>query len=389
MKRTTAKALLLLTTGLFLLASCKGGGSENLTPAPPPGNNGGNTTDSIPFIFREKTGGYSCYRIPAIVRTKTGVLLAFAEARKNSCKDEGDIDLLVKRSADGGKTWSAPIMVWDDGANTCGNPVPVLDEQTGRLQLLMTWNLGEDNIGAINAGTSKDTRRVFVTSSDDEGLTWAPAKEITKDVKKPGWAWYGTGPCHGIQLKRGPHAGRLVIPCDYMSLKTADSPSRDSAHVIYSDDHGQSWKLGGIANKDHGAESTVAELSDGQLMLNIRNSAGGARLVTTSTDGGASWLPVKADYTLVEPVCQGSLLSWKQWLFFSNPASTARENMTIRLSTDDGNNWSKSCRIYSGPSAYSDIVMLSDTEIAIFYEAGYKKPYEGIAYKVIPVTDFK
>ncbi|MBC9933086.1 sialidase family protein [Chitinophaga qingshengii] len=386
MKRT----ILLFSACLLLLASCKGGGSDHVTPAPPPGNNGGgNTTDTIPFIFKEKSGGYSCYRIPAIVKSKNGVLLAFAEARKNNCKDEGDIDLLVKRSGDGGKTWGDALMVWSDGSNTCGNPVPVLDEQTGRIYLLMTWNLGEDNIGAINAGTGKDTRRVFVTSSDDEGLTWAPAKEITKDVKKPGWAWYGTGPCHGIQLKHGTHAGRLVIPCDYMSLKTADSPSRDSAHVIYSDDHGTTWKLGGIANKDRGAESTVAELSDGQLMLNIRNSAGGARLVANSTDGGASWLPVRADYTLVEPICQGSLLSYKQWLFFSNPASTARENMTIKMSTDDGNNWSKSVKVYSGPAAYSDIVMLSDTHIAIFYEAGYNKPYEGIAYKVIPVTDFK
>ena len=390
MKSMYCKQLLLCLTCLFMLSSCKGGGSEGVTPNSPPGGSGdSDSTATLSYIFKEKTEGYSCFRIPAIVKTKSGVLLAFAEARKNNCGDAGDIDLVVKRSADNGKTWSESIMVWNDGSNTCGNPVPVIDESNGRVVLLMTWNLGEDNLGAINAGTSKDTRRVFVTSSDDEGKTWAAAKEITKDVKKPGWAWYGTGPCHGIQLKQGKYAGRLVIPCDYMSLKTADSPSRDSAHIIYSDDHGVTWKLGGIAGRDHAAESSVAELSNGQLMLNIRNSSGGARLVANSADGGITWQEVRVDYSLVDPVCQGSVLSYNKSLFFSNPSSTKRENMTIKMSTDDGGTWPKSYRVYSGPAAYSDIVMTSDTHIGIFYEAGYNKPYEGIVFSIIPIAGFK
>lgn len=349
--------------------------------------NEGDTTFN--YIFRQRFEGYACYRIPALIRAKDGTIIAFAEARRNSCSDIGDIDLVMKRSTDNGKTWGPLEKIWDDGANTCGNPAPVLDETTGEIHLLMTWNLGTDAIGAINGGTSQDTRRVYISKSSDNGATWTTPKEITSTTKRPDWGWYATGPCHGIQLSSGPKAGRLIIPCDFIERGAG---GRSYSHVIYSDDHGATWQIGGISPLDKANESTVAALSDGQLMLNMRHS-GGLRYVATSDDHGESWKNMKTDPTLIEPVCQGSLLSFmvnnKHTLFFSNPASTRREKMTIRLSEDDGKTWAKKYEVYAGPTAYSDLIQISGSEIGILYEAGASSPYTGISFKTVPLNLFK
>lgn len=344
-------------------------------------------------LFQKGLEGYSCYRIPAIIKSKEGTLLAFAEARNNGCSDEGDIDMVVRRSTDNGKTWSNLIVIWSDGENTCGNPAPVVDQSTGAIYLLMSWNFGTDDIGMINRGIGTDTRRVFVTKSDDDGVTWTEPKEITSDVKLDTWGWYATGPCHGIQLAKGEHAGRLIVPCDNIELKSAGG--KGFSHVIYSDDHGETWHLGGVTPEiSIGTnESTVAELSDGKLLLNMRaKNNNNQRMVSTSSDGGLSWTSPVTDYELRDPVCQGSLLSAEingnHMLFFSNPSSTERENLTIRLSENDGETWSESYQVNPGPSAYSDIVMVSDEEIAVLYEAGKSKPYDGIFFKTVLLTDF-
>ncbi|MBO9633147.1 MAG: exo-alpha-sialidase [Chitinophagaceae bacterium] len=386
-------ASLLRLTGAFAIAinllSCTAK-ENNLGPdviPPKPGNS--LPTDSL-YIFKERSDGYRCFRIPAIIKAKDGTLLAFAEARKNSCGDEGDIDLVLKRSTDGGKTWGPLIKIWDDGANTCGNPAPVVDQATGRIVLLMTWNNGEDDISEIGNGTSIDTRRVYLTHSDDNGATWATAQEITSTVKRPEWGWYATGPCHGIQLQTGVHAGRMVIPCDYIEKKA--NGGRGFAHVIISDDKGATWRIGGISPKDKANESTIAELSDGKLQLNMRASGATARLVAISEDGGETFKDMRTDYALVEPVCQGSLTSGKVnntfSLFFSNPASTTRVNMTIKWSVDNGSTWSKYYRVHAGPAAYSDLVMLSDSHIGILYEGGTSTPYQGIAFRQIAFEEF-
>lgn len=347
--------------------------------------------DSTGAIFKQRSDGYRCFRIPVIIKSKDGTLLAFAEARKNNCSDEDDIDLVVKRSTDGGNTWGPLIKVWDDGENTCGNPSPIIDVNTGRIVLLMTWNLGTDAIGTINAGTSTDTRRVYITYSNDDGLTWDDAKEITTSVKRPEWGWYATGPVHGIQVKSGPNKGRMIVPCDYIELRQYGG--KGFSHVIYSDDSGDTWQIGGISPLEKANESTIAELSDGRLMLNMRASGKNARWVAESSDGGLTFTNMRTDYSLVEPVCQGSLLdavvNGKHTLFFSNPASTARENMTIKMSTDDGSTWQKSVRIHAGPSAYSDIVMIDDQNVGILYEGGATSPYETITFKKVPITLFK
>jgi sialidase-1 len=380
----------LLASVLILFSACNKGKRSWDLEGPPPDpvldlNEGDSTFN---YIFRQRYEGYACYRIPALIRAKDGTLIAFAEARKNSCSDTGDIDLVMKRSSDNGQTWGPLEKIWDDGANTCGNPAPVLDETTGTIHLLLTWNHGSDDIGEINANTGIDTRRVYISSSNDHGATWSAPQEITSSTKRPEWGWYATGPCHGIQLKSGPQAGRLLIPCDYIEIGTR----RSFSHVIYSDDHGATWQIGGISPSDGANESTMAELSDGRLMLNMRNSGPG-RYVAISTDAGLSWQNMRRDATLTEPVCQASLLSAAMsshnQLFFSNPASTRREKMTIRWSTDDGTTWAKKYEVYAGPSAYSDLVQISDTEVAVLFEGGKTSPYTGLSFEIVSLTEFR
>ena len=177
---------------------------------------------SQPFnhIYRAGEEGYSCFRIPSIVTTKNGTLLAFAEGRRNNCGYAGDIDLVVTRSQDGGKSWSAIQVVWNDSTNTCGNPAPIVDEKSGKIVLLTTWNLGSDHEKDIIAGTSKDTRRIFVLTSTDDGNTWSAASEITVKVKKPNWSWYATGPGRGIQISKGRYKDRMVVPCNHVTIVT-------------------------------------------------------------------------------------------------------------------------------------------------------------------------
>lgn len=333
--------------------------------------------------------GYHTYRIPALALATNGTMLAFCEGRKSGRGDAGDIDLLLKRSADGGATWTEHQVVWDDGANTCGNPAPVVDRLSGTIWLLMTWNRGEDREPAIIGRKSKDTRRVYVTSSRDNGVTWARPVEITSAVKPGSWTWYATGPGAGIQIEHGKRAGRLMIPCDHIEAET----ERYYSHVIYSDDHGQSWRLGG-STAQHGAnECQVVELTGGRLLLNMRNAerTNRYRLTALSQDGGATWQQQRPHPQLPEPICQASLrrYSWpagekKNVILFSNPASESRRvNMTLRVSYDEGETWPEQQVLYEGPSAYSDLLVLIDGRVACLYERGVKDPYERITLAVL------
>lgn len=323
--------------------------------------------------------GYHTYRIPSLLVTPEGTVIAISEGRKRSTSDTGDIDLVMKRSTDGGKTWSKQSVVWDEGPNTCGNPCPVVDRSTGTIWLLMTHNLGTDNEAAISTGKSKATRTVWLTHSKDDGQSWATPRDITADVKDPPWGWYATGPGIGIQLTRGKHRGRLVIPCDQKNTGRF-------SHVIYSDDHGKTWQLGG-KTADGCNECQVVELADGRLMLNIRNTDNTKkhRRVSLSDDGGLTWSEPYHDEALIEPICQASILRYR-WparlerggILFSNPASTKRERMTVRMSTDEGQTWPYSRVLWEGPSAYSCLARLADGTILCLHEAGKKSPYDKI-----------
>ena len=331
-------------------------------------------------VFVSGTEGYHTFRIPAIVTTAKGTVLAFCEGRKGGGGDSGDIDIVLKRSADNGQTWSELQVVADHETNTIGNPCPVVDRSTGRIWLPLTWNLGTDHERQIMAGTSEDVRRVYITYSDDDGVTWAPIKDISDTARQPHWRWYATGPGTGIQLTRGQHKGRLVIPANHSDHSDPNlHPYR--SHVLISDDHGETWKIGGILDEKTN-ESTVVELADGRLLENMRSYHGkNRRAVATSDDGGQTWSKVTLDETLIEPVCQANVLrhtfpgdTEKSRILFSNPASTARVMMTVRTSCDEGQTWPVAKLIHAGSAAYSCMTVLPDKSIGLFYERdGYKR----------------
>jgi len=335
-------------------------------------------------VFKAGNNGYTCFRIPALINTgKT--IVAFAEGRKLGCSDTGDIDLVCKRSTDGGRTWSELIVIWDAGENVAGNPAPVFDTDSKKIILLSTWNRGDDHESQIIAGTSKDTRRVFILSSEDEGQTWSGAREITDDVKLPNWTWYATGPVHGIQLESTSYKNRLIIPCDHIEADTKHYYS----HIIYSDDAGTTWFLGGTTPEHQVNECAVVELTDGRLMLNMRNydRSQRTRKVSYSNDGGQSWSKLEADPDLPEPICQASLIDFKaskkypDALIFCNPSSsTSRSNMMLKISYDQGNLWSDSLQLHEGPAAYSDIATMDKGILACLFEAGLNNPYESIVF---------
>jgi sialidase-1 len=319
-------------------------------------------------VFTAGQEGYHTYRIPALLVTQKGTLLLFCEGRKTSRGDHGDVDLVLKRSSDGGKTWGPLELVYEEGGAdkvTIGNPCPVVDQESGVIWLPFC----------------RENRDVLVTHSADDGRTWARPKDITAAVKEADWGWYATGPGNGIQLARGPHKGRLVIPCDHRVAGKEDWSQAGRSHVFYSDDHGASWKLGGVTDWAMN-ECAVVELADGSLMLNMRNFRGQARRgVATSKDGGQTWSAVKDDPALVEPVCQASLIRFtladtggKDRLLFSNPAhEKGRKEMTVRLSYDEGQSWPVAKLIHAGPSAYSSLAALPGGDAGLVYERdGYK-----------------
>jgi sialidase-1 len=340
------------------------------------------------YLYKPNDAGYACFRIPALLTTAKGNLLAFAEARKNDCGDSGDIDVVLKRSTDGGQTWSNLKVIWDDSLNTCGNPVP-LQDANGRIILVGCWNAGKEQEKDIRLKNVAKGRLVYVMYSDDEGATWSAPKEITKDVKLPGWTWYATGPCHGVTVTEGKFKGRLIVPVNHVEQTTGNN----YAHIIYSDDHGESWHLGGNAPYERANETTVAQLSNGNLMLNSRSSNRQIkyRRVAVSADGGQTWEDSGLDSTLIEPICQGSLLNVKasgkkNMLLFCNPADKAhRANLTLRSSFDDGKTWPVFYQLYKGTAAYSDISIWKNKTICCLYEAGLKKSNEGIVFSVLPL----
>jgi sialidase-1 len=337
-----------------------------------PGLDAGPAVPEQADVFVSGKDGYHTFRIPSLLVTPKGVVLAFCEGRKNSRSDSGDIDLVLRRSRDGGATWGPLQVVVDDGPDTAGNPCPVVERATGTVWLTLTKNLGHENEKVIRDGNSKGGRTVWVMKSTDDGATWSKPAEITSAVRDPQWTWYATGPGCGIQLR----GGRLVIPCDH----TVRGSRAMRSHVIYSDDRGATWKLGGVLG-DKTNECQVVERRDGSLLLNMRSLHGkNRRAVATSRDGGLTWSAVTLDETLVEPVCQASLIRLDDQgrLLFANPAGTKREKLTVRLSPDDGATWPAAKVLHAGPAAYSALAVLPDGRVGCLYERGDRSPYERI-----------
>ncbi|MDE7443477.1 MAG: glycoside hydrolase, partial [Muribaculaceae bacterium] len=303
------------------------------------------------------------------------------EGRVNGPEDEGDIDIVLRRSVDRGQTWSPLITVKNDGENRSRNPCPIYLPEQNRVVLVSCWNPGATGVN-----------HVFVTYSDDEGLTWAPEKEITADVTPADYKWYATGPCHGMVKQFEPHKGRIVVSCNHNTTKQ----SKGCSHVIYSDDNGATWHLGGIVDLYDTNESTVTELSNGDLMLNMRPAGSNPkyRIKSISKDGGQTWEPCEST-TLMDPMCQGSIFYYgknadgKGMILFTNSDSqSSRFHNTLKLSEDDGLTWSRKYDYtqtdYGG---YSDVACYTDGTIAVLYEFGYKN--SGIAFQNIDLSQLK
>ena len=237
-------------------------------------------------------------------------------------------------------------LVADAGPDVFGNPCPVQDRATGMIWLPINWNLAEGSESKIVRGEAP--RGVWLLRSDDDGVTWSAPVEITSQVKPEGWTWYATGPGHGIQLL----SGRLLIPCDYGAGQPDAAHRYFGSHVIYSDDGGATWHVGGTIQGQVN-ECAAVQFADGAVYLNMRSyHVLHRRAYAWSSDEGASWSEVRLDDALIEPICQAGLLRLPDdRVLFSNPASTRREKMTVRVSADRCRTWSAGMLLHEGPAA--------------------------------------
>ncbi|MET9009470.1 sialidase family protein [Streptomyces olivaceoviridis] len=328
--------------------------------------------------------GYACFRIPAVVRTADGALLAFAEGRVLNCGDAADIDIVLKRSTDGGRTWG-PLQVVNEGAgDTHGNPAPVVDRVTGRVWLAQTYNTGRTD----SAGCSVPCDRTpHLQYSDDGGRTWSPPRDLSPEILPADWnSWYATGPVHGIQLTRGRYAGRLVFG---VNTETWDGSRVTANHaaLIVSDDHGGHWRIGATDTwpvaadgtfRQKPSELTLAERGDGSVLVSGREQDGtdlGHRTQAVSRDGGGSFTaPFRDLPDLYTPQVQGSLLQLGDRLLLACPGDPdRRRTMMIRSSYDGGRTWDGVDRgtvVTTDWSGYSDLVRVDSGTVGLLYEGG-------------------
>ena len=339
-------------------------------------------------LWENGTGSYNNYRIPALIVTQKGTILAFCEGREAG--DSGDIDLLIKRSFDNGRTWSDEQVVWNDESNTCGNPCPVIDRETGRIWLFLTWNLGSDDEGKIIRKESQDTRKPYICFSDDDGNSWSKPVDLSETCKVPQWGWYATGPGIAIQLKSEKYKNRIIVPANYSyddpNGIIRGGPYAFGAHVLLSDDGGKNWRMSQPIRPGCN-ESQVVELSDGSLLMNMRSyNDKNCRDISVSKDGGESWSEIRHDEQLVESRCQAAVMDYggylgKHMYLFSNPSvPNGRTHMTIQASFDNCQSWPNSKLINAGPSAYSCMTKLANGDIGLLFEYGKEKGYDKIRF---------
>ncbi|MES2064385.1 MAG: sialidase family protein [Bacteroidota bacterium] len=357
-------------------------------------------------VFRSGAEGYRSFRIPAITKAPNGDLLAFAEGRVNDGGDFGNIQIVLKRSTDGGKHWGALQVAASNDTLQTGNAAPVVDRTDpaypkGRLFLF--YNTGNAPENAVRKG--KGLREVWYKTSTDNGLTWSAPVNITLQVHKPkqpqvnsaynfaaDWRSYANTPGHAIQLAAGKYWGRIYIAANHSAGEPQKHYADGRAFGYYTDDHGKTFKLSDEVNMPGGNENMAVELTGSKLMMNIRNQLGNIkqRIIAVSSNGGQTWDTTYFDAHLPDPVCQGSILNLgkrkgKAIVAVCNDADTLyRDNLTLRISFDEGETWKQNYVIAKSPagyqgdfSAYSDLVPVDEKHIGILYE---KDDYKQIVF---------
>ena len=338
-------------------------------------------------LFYSGLNGYFSYRIPTVIKSKRAVLV-FAEGRKNSTSDFGNIDLVYRRSTNNGKSWENIQILYDKDDLAVQNPVPLYVREENKVVLLFNITSQSEHDILNNDYEPDQQRKAYMTSSVDDGLTWSTPKEITGTVKLPHWRWHAIGPVHGIQLKKGSHKGRLLAP---VAISIEKGNSAYCMALIYSDDHGEHWNIGAVdttlTDAVQSNETTIVELNNGHIYVNTRDHLGGShemnRGETFSTDGGLSFTsPIIESAKFPSPIVQASLLRWdsalkgkKDMLLFSTPSSIdKRENLVLMASYDEAKTWDTFIKVHHGFSAYSDMVKLNNRTLGVIYETdNYKK----------------
>ncbi len=327
-------------------------------------------------LYRQGDAGVHSYRIPALIETGNGTLIAIADARRDSAHDlPARIALVMRRSFDGGKTWSPAKIIVKVKEGGVGDASLLLDRDTGRVWCFHAY--GPPGIGFREAQggerTGSHTLQWHAMYSDDGGATWSEPVDLTPRVKDPAWeAMFATS---GTDIQT--RGGRFLIP-----MVVRDGQGIVRARNAYSDDHGLTWKVGqpAAAGTD---ESHNVELKDGIILQNMRTGKK-ARAVARSTDGGVTLPGAQLDPALIDPGCNAGITRYvwrgKDFIVFTNAASDKRENLTVRLSYDGGHTWPVARSIYAGPAAYSTVIPLRDGNIGVLYERGEKNPAERITF---------
>ena len=360
-------------------------------------------------VFTSGTEGHKSYRIPAIIALKNKEILAFAEGRVNNSGDFGDINIVMKRSADKGKTWSPVKVLVNYASLQAGNPAPVvdmLDPEHPQGVVYLFYNTGNNHEGEVRKGNG--LREVWYIKSTDQGNSWSEAVNITLQAHRPfqptanpayqfkeDWRTYANTPGHAFQFQHGAYKGRIFVAANH----TAGDPQpqyRDcNAHGFYSDDHGKTFKLSTNVDIPGSNETMAAELSDGRMMMSIRNQRGDIkqRILAYSSTGGASWDTAYFEPSLLDPVCQGSIITLgykkgKAIIASCNAADEKkRDNLTLRISYDEGKTWVKNIVVEKSAdekkrdwAAYSDLVIIDKKTIGVIYE---RNGYAEIVFKSI------
>lgn len=339
-------------------------------------------------LRKQGDDGVHTYRIPALTTSAKGTLLAVYDMRRRAGRDlQEDIDIGLSRSTDSGRTWDSPRVIMDMGPfgglpqeqNGCSDPGIIVDPQTGEIFCFALWMHGKpEKHQWVDDGSEPGfeigkTAQFMVVRSTDDGLTWSPPENLTRQLKQESWWLLAPSPQAGFSLPDG----TLVMPVEG---RTGREPLATFATLMISRDHGKSWTVG-RPGYSGGNECQAASLDDGSIMLNIRNDRERFRAVAITKDFGQSWQAhPTSQNTLIEPNCNGSLLRFdyerngekKHVLLFANPhTQKGRTHHTVQVSFDEGLTWPDSHHwlLDEGRGAgYPSLTRVDAEHVGIVYE---------------------